>query len=355
MKSLNKKYILEYIATIVHPDDSVKPSTSFIDNNHFWEIFVRLGSEHLILPAIYGAIVRKKIKSYFPSDLLEYLTKIYKINTNRNIEILKQISFVVNILNSNHIEYVFLKGSAALIYNEKEILNERMIGDIDILISKKDIEKTNKILISKGFFTSKNNEFSFAGDLIHHRHLNRLNHNDYIASIELHSNLLKKKYDYKLLPSIFLFDKFKINNVWVPSRFNLYKHFIFSWFYNDNGKITNYLQFKTILDILSFASEKNNIFSEKNIAAKSFYGIVSIFFKGYKSKLFFRKNLHIIQLNSKYFNAMYRFYVKCYELIEIINVRLTLLINSKIFRERLWINHKYILIKLKNYWSDKSS
>ena len=69
--------------------------------------------------------------------MINYLKEISNINYERNVQILKQIDFNSTFQKKNKINHVFLKGSALIISNEYQALNDRMIGDIDILVEKK--------------------------------------------------------------------------------------------------------------------------------------------------------------------------------------------------------------------------
>ena len=53
---------------------------------------------------------------------------------------------MAGILNKHNIKFRFIKGAFYLIENIYENKDERMIGDIDFLINKIDIDKTKKIV-----------------------------------------------------------------------------------------------------------------------------------------------------------------------------------------------------------------
>ena len=108
-----------------------------------------------MLPSIYGAIIRKKIEKYFPEDILTYLNYIYQLNSERNHAISEQIEDISGLFSGNGINYLFLKGSALLIQQPKRVLKERMIGDIDILVSEKDIKRSYQLLIDNGYAVGK--------------------------------------------------------------------------------------------------------------------------------------------------------------------------------------------------------
>ena len=104
MSDFKKIQILSFIADLLHPDRVVKTSY-FPAPKAFWERFVELGSSHLVLPAAYGAIKRKKLEKFVPRDLLFYLQEIMDLNCERNTEILKQINFLSQILKKHKIPF----------------------------------------------------------------------------------------------------------------------------------------------------------------------------------------------------------------------------------------------------------
>ena len=112
---------------------------------------VRIGSEHLVLPAIFGALKRKKLETHIPRDLWSYLEKISGLNHKRNTDILKQINSLSKIFNEHQIKHVFLKGAAMLVTKHYDAMFERMVGDIDILIAESDLLKAQKLLFNFGY------------------------------------------------------------------------------------------------------------------------------------------------------------------------------------------------------------
>ena len=71
--------------------------------------------------------------------------KKYQINYNRNLKLIEEVKYISKIFNREKIEFVLIKGSS-FIFDEEYILNERMIGDIDILIKKDKLQKAQQKL-----------------------------------------------------------------------------------------------------------------------------------------------------------------------------------------------------------------
>ena len=85
-----------------------------------------------------------------PEDVKEYIEQIYLINQNRNRKLIAELREIGEVLNSNKINFVYIKGAALLIKGfYKEF--DRMIGDIDLLVEFNDFNKAVKILKDYGY------------------------------------------------------------------------------------------------------------------------------------------------------------------------------------------------------------
>ena len=150
MPSYNRLQMIRFMAQLLHPTAEVDASY-FPAPQIFWDRLVQLGSSQLVLPAIYVALKRKKLIGHTPKDLVSYLQEITDLNQKRNTAILKQIAFLSEVFNRHQIEHVFLKGAAILITKPYDTMNERMVGDIDVLVSEKALLKAQQLLIDEGF------------------------------------------------------------------------------------------------------------------------------------------------------------------------------------------------------------
>ena len=106
--------MFRFMAKLLHPT-TVVDTFYFTAPQIFWDRLVQLGSSQLMLPAIYGALKRKKLINHAPKDLVPYLQEITNLNQKRNTAILKQINFLSKLFNRHQIDYVFLKGATMLI------------------------------------------------------------------------------------------------------------------------------------------------------------------------------------------------------------------------------------------------
>ncbi len=308
---------------------------------------IRLGSTELILPLFYNSLKRKKLTKNFPNDFLFYLQGISEINKQRNLKVIEQINFISNLFFQNDIKYVFLKGAALLLQKPYNVISDRMIGDIDILVSEKNIIKANNILIKSGFNKQKSTEKLFSEKLIKKRHLKRLIHDDYIAAIELHQLALDPEYTDLLNPIEILDNRQKIDNKYfICSKYHMWKHAILNWQCNDLGFLHNNINFRTIYDVINLEDDLIRINLKDEVKEViHFYCLSSVFFEnnyvGFKlSKLLFQ-----IQLSSSKFDKSLRFLLNLKNFLSISFIRLSLMIRNRHYTKTIISNPKEVFKK----------
>ena len=147
-----------------------------------WQDFVGLCSGHLILPVIYLKFQAHDIIVHLPEELTEFLKEIHELNLSRNEQILKQLNEITDILNENEIYPTLLKGVGYLVDKLYSNLGERMMGDIDLLVSEEDYLPAAKILESDGYSMTIESYV----DVKSLKHYPRLSKNGVPASVEIH-------------------------------------------------------------------------------------------------------------------------------------------------------------------------
>ena len=156
-----------------------------IDNEKFlninYDLFVKISSSHLMIPCIYSNLKRKNYLDKIPLDLKEYFRKIYNLNKERNENLINEANDLSKGLNSNGIEFKFIKGAAHLMNNLYMGLGERMIGDIDFLVKKEDLDDVSKILYSYGYYNKGYYKIWKT------KHLPRFFNNNKVFAVEPHS------------------------------------------------------------------------------------------------------------------------------------------------------------------------
>ena len=69
---------------------------------------------------------------------------------------IEEIKYISILFKDNHIDYKLIKGSALITENKYEYdIGERMVGDIDIIVNKKDLKKANNTLNQNGYTNKK--------------------------------------------------------------------------------------------------------------------------------------------------------------------------------------------------------
>ena len=270
-----------------------------------FENLIKLASGHLMLPALFFNIDKKKVSYLFPEDFIAYIKNIYAINKARNTLLLAEAKELSELLYKNNIKHIFLKGTALLLTNVFEDIGERMISDIDFIIQYKDEEKAINLF--------KKNNYVFRGSLKTHqkfkfklfkpKHLPRLVHKNKIMALELHTELLNSGWRRFVFNSKALLNDFKkeIKTIKTPSKPFLFDHCIYALQINDKTIFTSYHFHRSIYDIYKLDCKKslriNNI--KKDIFIKHFFLTTAkfkIFDRAIKATLW-----------SSYFDKLYGF------------------------------------------------
>lgn len=116
-----------------------------------WEQFVQMGSSHLVLPALYVKLKGADLLSYLPKELVAHLEEIHSMNLDRNNKFLQQVQWLVELLKKEEIQPVLLKGAGALLDELYEDPAERVISDIDCLVSEEDFYRAVELVKAEGY------------------------------------------------------------------------------------------------------------------------------------------------------------------------------------------------------------
>ncbi|MFJ7681471.1 nucleotidyltransferase domain-containing protein [Peribacillus butanolivorans] len=123
-------------------------------NKHFftdidWEFFLHLSLHHRVYPLVYLKIIKLNGNS-IPAYVIQTLYKEYKQNTFRMLQLSGEMEQVSKLFNENEVPLLFLKGPVIAhdIYGD---ISLRTSKDLDILIPKVELAKTEKLLMSFGY------------------------------------------------------------------------------------------------------------------------------------------------------------------------------------------------------------
>tara|TARA_B110001469_G_scaffold74738_1_gene70918 strand:- start:102 stop:1187 length:1086 start_codon:yes stop_codon:yes gene_type:complete len=171
-----------------------------------WDAVVKVSTSHYVFPALYCNLKRVDFLKYLPKDLLDYMEHITHLNRDRNLQIIEQAKEINKLLLANDITPVFLKGTGNLLEGLYDDIAERMVGDIDFIVSIVDYSKTIQLLKSYNY-TKYSDGFS------DFRHYPRLIKENKIAAVEVHKELLLKKYTHEFNFNIVHKEIQKINGI----------------------------------------------------------------------------------------------------------------------------------------------
>ena len=224
------------------------------NNDIFWDKFVQIGSSHYVIPAIYYKLKQRDYLRLLNDELVSYLEEIYSQNLKRNLELVKEVNEISNTLKSNNIDHVFLKGAALVSSIYKDSLGIRMLGDIDILIKKNQMQKVRFLMENYGYKSMLN----FHPNQ-HKRHLDRIINKKKIFAIELHFTITEKiKFDC----NEFINSKKNLNNILIPNQTDLLYHTIINYQLNDYGSIKAGFHLRTLFDVVNISNTKPDLIKQ---------------------------------------------------------------------------------------------
>ena len=104
-----------------------------------WDAVVKVSTAHYVFPTLYCNFKRANFLKYLPTDLVEYMIHISNLNRERNQKIIEQAQELNSLLLEKGVRPIFLKGTGNLLTGLYEDISERMVGDIDLILSKKNV------------------------------------------------------------------------------------------------------------------------------------------------------------------------------------------------------------------------
>ena len=217
-----------------------------------WEDIVKLSTSHYVLPALYCNLKRADFLKYLPSDLVEYMQYITDLNRDRNKQIITQAKELNQLLLSNNITPVFLKGTCNIVEGLYEDIAERMVGDIDFIFSKQDYPKAIQILKGDDYNLLIKQDYYLTS-----KHYPRLIKQGKINAIEIHKDLLIEKYSDEFNYTFINKDVQKINTFNVLSFENQLTLSIAATQINDYGFHYKRIALRNAYDVFLLSKKSN--------------------------------------------------------------------------------------------------
>lgn len=255
---MNFKETLFFVAKCltISLDDKNKESVEkhLKSKNIDWDSVVKVSTNHLVFTALYCNLHRCNLLHYLPKDLVIYMKHIANLNRARNKKIIMEARELNNLLLAKCIKPIFLKGTANLLAGIYEDIAERMVGDIDFIFSEEDYPKAITVLRDFGFSEAGKYYYHFPAER-HHRKLQKENN---IASIEIHSEILRmgkyrKEFNYSFVEK----DAQVINNVKALSYANKLNLSIIANQINEDGFYYKTMSLRNAYDVFLFSKKTN--------------------------------------------------------------------------------------------------
>ena len=325
-------------------------------NNIDWDSVVKVSTAHYVFPALYCNLQRANFLHYLPEELVTYVKHITNLNRDRNEEIITQARELNTLLLANNITPIFLKGTGNLLAGIYDDIADRMVGDIDFIFSKEDYPKAIKLL--------RNFDYSEVIKYDYHypegKHYRRLQKENNIAAIEIHSELLViKKYSNEFNYNFVEKDSHIINRVTVLSYANKLNLSIIANQINDNGFYYKTMALRNAYDVF-LLSKKTNSRAAVNILDKLSYPLNCFLAACYEifnkvETIEYNQNaktaLYLRNFN-KQFTKPVRGQSKGYMIYLFIKIRLNIVLKSIIYKEyRGWLFKR---VTDKNWYKEKA-
>ena len=226
-------------------------------NNVDWDSVVKISTANNVFSALYCNLRRSDFLHYLPKKLVDYMEYITNINRNRNKEIINQARELNTLLLANDITPIFLKGTANLLGGIYVDIAERMVGDIDFLLSKEDYSKAIRLLRNFDYSEVNKYKYYYPGG----NHYRRLHKKNSIAAIEIHSEIIgyedidkyRKEFNYSFVKK----DSQIIDDVRILSYENKLNLSIISDQINDNGFYYRTISLRNAYDVFLLSKKTN--------------------------------------------------------------------------------------------------
>ena len=272
------------------------------NNDKFWDSFVKIGSSHYVIPALYYKLKQRDYLRLLNEELVSYLDEIYSQNLKRNQNLVKEINEISKLFKSNNIDHVFLKGAALVSSIYKDSLGIRMVGDIDILINNDQILKATSLIKDYGY-KFKDPPFQPFVSQEDYKHIDRMINNRKVFAVEIHLTISDK---IKVDCDKFMNSKKNLNNILIPNQTDLLYHTIINYQLNDYGSIKAGFHLRTLFDVVNISNTKPDLI--KQVPNSLHVRKIQVVLKNlniidYKTPL----NLSLFEIRFKLINSFYFF------------------------------------------------
>lgn len=141
-------------------------AAALTDPKLHWESLIGIAEQERVLPALHARLQELGITSSLPAEITDFLYGVEELNRERNHAIFAETTTVVALLNQAGIEPVLLKGAAYCMTGVYANPAMRYLVDVDLLVGKRELSTSTKILIENGFDWDRNDQLG----LFRHHH-----------------------------------------------------------------------------------------------------------------------------------------------------------------------------------------
>jgi len=114
-----------------------------------WTAFITSTGRHAVLPLVYRTL-RANFSDAIPEQVLNCLRIQYATNIGRNIILAKELLRIVDLLETDGVSSIPIKGPSLAVaaYGDLAL---RSFDDLDLLVSRRDVERVRSALTAKGY------------------------------------------------------------------------------------------------------------------------------------------------------------------------------------------------------------
>jgi hypothetical protein len=116
-----------------------------------WPQVAWLAGNHLVTPSLAGILRRKGLFDRLPDEVQDYLDAIRALNRARNQTLREQLAAIAEPLNRMGLQPVLLKGAIALTPHSYPGAEDRVIGDLDLLVPAERLDEASAAIAALGY------------------------------------------------------------------------------------------------------------------------------------------------------------------------------------------------------------
>jgi hypothetical protein len=170
-----------------------------------WDELIRQSERHGVSAYLYRRLKELVLNGSIPTHVERRFREITLQNASRNIRLYHELGKTLKILADNGIPVILLKGAhlAEGVYGNIAL---RPMGDVDILLKKKDLHKTVTLLLQTGFHAGDERQASYiewsAGNQYHilpnAKHFFDLVHPAWRVKLDVHCSLVEDEKPFNI-------------------------------------------------------------------------------------------------------------------------------------------------------------